>query len=114
MGHRTEIHDKVLNAKSLEDISEAYGSWAKTYDQVLLENFGYQAPARSVELLSKYLPIEDAVVLDAGCGTGLVGQLLAKARKFQIDGADYFKRRTVSTNTSYQRDIGRNSINARR
>ncbi|MGB0809517.1 MAG: class I SAM-dependent DNA methyltransferase [bacterium] len=89
MGHRTEIHDKVLNAKSLEDISEAYGSWAKTYDQDLLENFGYQAPARSVELLSKYLPMEEAVVLDAGCGTGLVGQLLAKARKFQIDGADY-------------------------
>ena len=89
MGHRTEIHDKVLNAKSLEDISEAYGSWAKTYDQDLLENFGYQAPARSVELLSKYLPMEEAVVLDAGCGTGLVGQLLAKARKFQIDGAGY-------------------------
>ena len=89
MGHRTEIHDKVLNAKSLEDISEAYGSWAKTYDQDLLENFGYQAPERSVELLSKYLPMEEAVVLDAGCGTGLVGQLLAKVRKFQIDGADY-------------------------
>ena len=68
MGHRTEIHDKVLNAKSLEDISEAYGSWAKTYDQDLLENFGYQAPARSVELLSKYLPMEEAIVLDAGCG----------------------------------------------
>ena len=89
MGHRTEIHDKVLNAKSLEDISEAYGSWAKTYDQDLLENFGYQAPVRSVELLSKYLPMGEAVVLDAGCGTGLVGQLLAKVRKFQIDGADY-------------------------
>ena len=54
-----------------------------------MENFGYQAPARSVELLSKYLPMEEAVVLDAGCGTGLVGQLLAKARKFQIDGGDY-------------------------
>lgn len=89
MGHRTEIHDKVLNAKSLRDITEAYGSWAKTYDKDLLENFGYQAPARSVELLSKYLPMEEAVVLDAGCGTGLVGQLLAKARKFQIDGVDY-------------------------
>ena len=33
--------------------------------------------------------MEEAVVLDAGCGTGLVGQLLAKARKFQIDGVDY-------------------------
>ena len=89
MGHRTEIHDKVLNAKSLKDISEAYGVWAKTYDQDLLENFGYQAPARSVELLLKYLPIEEAIVLDAGCGTGLVGQLLSKVRKFRIDGADY-------------------------
>ena len=45
MGPRTDIHDKVLNAKSLEDISEAYGVWTKTYDQDLLENFGYQAPA---------------------------------------------------------------------
>ena len=89
MGHRTEIHDKVLNAKSLQDISEAYGFWATTYDQDLLDNFGYQAPARSVELLSKYLPMDEALVLDAGCGTGLVGQLLVKARKFQIDGVDY-------------------------
>ena len=89
MGHRTEIHDKVLNAKSLQDISEAYDVWSKTYDQDLLDNFGYQAPARSVELLSKYLPIDEALVLDAGCGTGLVGQLLVKVRKFQIDGVDY-------------------------
>ena len=89
MGHRTEIHDKVLNAKSLQDISEAYDVWSKTYDQDLLDNFGYQAPARSVELLSKYLPMDEALVLDAGCGTGLVGQLLVKVRKFQIDGVDY-------------------------
>ncbi len=52
-------------------------------------NYDCQAPAQNVELLLKYLPMEEAVVLDAGCGTGLVGQLLAKARKFQIDGADY-------------------------
>ena len=89
MGHRTEIHDKVLNAKSLQDISEAYGVWAKTYDQDLLDNFGYQAPARSVDLLRKYLLNKEAVVLDAGCGTGLVGQLLVKAGGVQIDGADY-------------------------
>ena len=89
MGHRTEIHDKVLNAKSLQDISEAYGVWAKTYDQDLLDNFGYQAPARSVDLLRKYLLNKEAVVLDAGCGTGLVGQLLVKAGRIQIDGADY-------------------------
>ena len=55
MGNRTEIHDKVLNAKSLEDISEAYGIWAKSYDQDLLTELGYQAPARSVELLRKHL-----------------------------------------------------------
>ena len=51
-------------------------------------NYDCQAPAQNVELLLKYLPMEEAVVLD-GCGTGLVGQLLAKTRKFQIDGADY-------------------------
>ena len=37
----------------------------------------------------KYLSIEEAIVLDAGCGTGLVGQLLTKVRKFRIDGIDY-------------------------
>ena len=40
MGNRTEIHDKVLNAKSLEDISEVYGIWAKSYDQDLLTELG--------------------------------------------------------------------------
>ena len=87
MGNRTEIHDKVLNAKSLEDISEAYGIWAKSYDQDLLTELGYQAPARSVELLRKHLAT--GRVLDAGCGTGLVGQLLSTGGAFQLDGLDY-------------------------
>ena len=87
MGNRTEIHDKVLNAKSLEDISEAYGVWAKSYDQDLLTELGYQAPARSVELLRKHLAT--GRVLDAGCGTGLVGQLLSTTGDFQLDGVDY-------------------------
>mgnify|MGYP001163962729 CR=1 FL=1 len=87
MGNRTEIHDKVLNAKSLDDISEAYGIWAKSYDQDLLTELGYQAPARGVELLRKHLAT--GRVLDAGCGTGLVGQLLSTGGAFQLDGLDY-------------------------
>ncbi|MAA67915.1 MAG: hypothetical protein CL915_03930 [Deltaproteobacteria bacterium] len=87
MGNRTEIHDKVLNAKSLDDISEAYGIWAKSYDQDLLNELGYQAPVRSVDLLRKHLAT--GMVLDAGCGTGLVGQLLFTTGNFQLDGVDY-------------------------
>jgi predicted TPR repeat methyltransferase len=89
MSRRSDIHDRVLNASSLKDIEDAYRDWAGNYDRELVDDSGYVAPRQCAATLSELLPGPDAVVLDAGCGTGLVGHYLAGAGVSTIDGLDY-------------------------
>lgn len=89
MNNRTEIHDRVLKAQDLEELSGAYREWASNYDEDLIDRLGYQAPQKSVQLLVEHLPDRSVPVLDAGCGTGLVGQLLQAQGVGPVDGVDY-------------------------
>lgn len=91
MSKRSDIHDRVLNASSLQDIEDAYRDWAGDYDQDLVEGSGYVAPRQCATTLRELLPDTGAAVLDAGCGTGLVGHYLAEAGVQTIDGLDYSK-----------------------
>ena len=88
MPWRSDIHDRVLNAKSLEDIQRAYRDWARDYDRDLVEEAGYVAPRQCADALRELLPASGATVLDAGCGTGLVGGYLAGTGIAAIDGVD--------------------------
>lgn len=54
----------------------AYGDWAEKYDHDLLQEMGYVAPMIATRLLQDHLAHKGARVLDAGCGTGIVGELL--------------------------------------
>jgi 2-polyprenyl-3-methyl-5-hydroxy-6-metoxy-1,4-benzoquinol methylase len=67
---------------------ETYRQWADTYDQELLEEFGYRAPHAAVEHLLNIVPRRDSQILDMGCGTGIVGELLHVAGYREIDGLD--------------------------
>ncbi|MEM7018717.1 MAG: class I SAM-dependent methyltransferase [Pseudomonadota bacterium] len=89
MGHRKEIHDRVLNAKDTKALISVYDEWADHYDHDLLNEMGYPAPASAVQLLLSHLQDHAARILDAGCGTGLVGELLKQQGCQQIDGLDY-------------------------
>lgn len=89
MSKRSEIHDKVLQAQSLEEVANVYHEWAQQYDRDLMEHWGYQAPQQSVALLLHHLTATEATILDAGCGTGLVGQLLKQAGRKHLIGIDY-------------------------
>ncbi|MEE4276839.1 MAG: methyltransferase domain-containing protein, partial [Halieaceae bacterium] len=86
---RSDIHDRVLNADSLEEIEKAYREWAEDYESDLVDLAGYVAPAICADALLNCLPDNSATVLDAGCGTGLVGERLAEAGVARIDGLDY-------------------------
>ena len=73
-------HDRVqwiYSSKDNEELEERYDQWAKDYDTDLDEEFGWLGPQRAVDFFTRYVPRE-ARVLDAGAGTGLVGELLAK------------------------------------
>lgn len=89
MSKRSDVHDRVLNASSLDDIESGYRAWASDYDKDLVDDAGYVAPKQCAEALRDLLPDSGATVLDAGCGTGLVGVYLAEAGVDAIDGLDY-------------------------
>lgn len=72
-----------------DDKSRAlYRDWAETYDATMLEGLQYRSPALVATALGAHLADRDGTVLDIGCGTGLVGQVLAELGYEAIDGLD--------------------------
>ena len=68
----------VYESNSNQELEERYDQWATEYDQDLDEVFAWNAPQNGANVLAR-LVARDAVVLDAGAGTGLVGKCLADA-----------------------------------
>ena len=89
MSNRKKIHDRVLEASSPEELMAAYSEWADNYDGDLLGEMGYVAPMIASKLLQNYLDRKDTRILDAGCGTGIVGELLHQGGYGNIEGLDY-------------------------
>lgn len=89
MGKQADVHVKILNAQSTDALMNVYDDWADRYDCELLEEWGYTSPQMAVALLQRYRALEGLSVLDAGCGTGLVGELLVQAGVTQLAGIDY-------------------------
>lgn len=77
-------------ASNSKDCMEIYDKWAATYnDEVGDEAQNYVAPRIvSQAALSLVNNPAESVILDAGCGTGLVGQILALSGAKIIDGVD--------------------------
>ncbi|MCA9997377.1 MAG: class I SAM-dependent methyltransferase [Anaerolineales bacterium] len=87
-------HDPLANVKRLQQemaptaVKSLYDNWANSYDAEL-EALGYLGPQMGAELLHTHLPNPNARILDAGCGTGLVGRWLHKLGYRQLHGADF-------------------------
>ena len=85
----------VARAHALSSVSDArllYNDWAKTYD-FHMQQEDYASPQRAVDLTIKYIEAgeRNLQILDAGCGTGLVGEFLSKSplsSVMQVDGLD--------------------------
>jgi predicted TPR repeat methyltransferase len=99
MAKRKDIHERVLNASSLEELMSAYGEWAAKYDDDLLGEMGYVAPIIASNLLKDSLVDIEARILDAGCGTGIVGGLLHEHGYRHIEGLDYSRPMLVQAET---------------
>ena len=76
-----ESHKRVqwvyesANDKELED---RYDQWAADYDNDLAAEFAWNAPQNATDVFAKHVD-KSARILDAGAGTGLVGECLVKA-----------------------------------
>ena len=77
----------VYSSKNNQELLERYDRWAKNYDSDLEQDFGWIAPQRAAESFAKHVS-KNARVLDAGAGTGWVGELLSKLGYSDIVGID--------------------------
>jgi SAM-dependent methyltransferase len=65
----------VYGARDAAEIARTYDAWADGYDSEMAA-LGYRHPAISLALLTRHLPRGAAPLLDAGAGTGLIGEWL--------------------------------------
>lgn len=90
MNHHNDHIDssKWLNpCRDSAVIREEFGKMAKNYDTDMLEK-GYRAPEEVARLLADYISVKDQI-LDAGCGTGLVGWCLQRQGFKNMTGLDF-------------------------
>lgn len=67
----------IYSSKSNEELTERYDVWAKDYDSYLEQEHSYKGPRITADFFTRYVPTI-ARILDAGAGTGLMGEVLAE------------------------------------
>ena len=84
------MHSKLEKFKAMDTskIGELYDSTAHAYD-AYVTTLGYPEPDSITEAIERVCEVpKDAKINDFGCGTGLVGDALAKKGFTHIDGCD--------------------------
>lgn len=65
--------DVVYSAEDTADVASKYDDWAERYDSEM-STLGYRHPNICLAMLTRHLPAGEGPVLDAGAGTGLLGE----------------------------------------
>ncbi len=76
----------VYAAGSAETLAATYDAWAATYEDEM-RAAGYRHPLIVTALLARHLP-PGGPLLDAGCGTGLLGEWLGLLGYGPLEGLD--------------------------
>ena len=82
----SQLH-KAYNSRTVEELSESYDRWAGEYE-THMKNVGYTHPAMVTSMLSRHVSAGAQPILDAGAGTGIMGELLAAMGHGEIIGFD--------------------------
>ena len=67
----------IYSSRNNQELEERYDQWAKDYDTDLEQKHEYRGPQLATEFFTRYSP-KEARILDAGAGTGLMGEILTK------------------------------------
>jgi ubiquinone/menaquinone biosynthesis C-methylase UbiE len=84
---KNELLKRAYGLRGADEAEKLYDDWAKTYDADTVKGMEYVAPGLVAARLVELRPAL-GTVLDAGCGTGLVGAALAELTDAAIDGVD--------------------------
>jgi len=80
----------IYKIKKPEELLKYYQDWTDNnkYNKDMVD-WNYTAPQETVSVLKKYALNKNSKILDAGCGTGLVGIELKKYSYLNIEGVDF-------------------------
>lgn len=74
-------------ARTPDEVARLYDNWAGTYDAEMARA-GYRHPSICLALFARHVPAGSAPVLDAGAGTGLVGEWLGIVGYGEVEALD--------------------------
>ncbi len=80
------LHDAYSSGDS-KVTSVVYDNWSKEYE-AHMRGVGYTHPIMTAAMFTRYQPAGEAPVLDAGAGTGILGEILPALGYRKIDGFD--------------------------
>jgi len=80
----------IYKINTSEELLKYYQNWTDNnkYNKDMVD-WNYTAPQETVSVLKKYALSKNSNILDAGCGTGLVGIELKKYSYLNIEGVDF-------------------------
>ena len=79
--------EKAFSAKGRNGLETVYDTWAETYDADL-QAVGYLHAPVITGLVARHVPRHDAALLDAGVGTGAIGNILSLLGYNNLSGID--------------------------
>jgi SAM-dependent methyltransferase len=74
----------VFEAQTAEELAARYDEWSANYEEDMDDHGG---PAEAAAVVERYVD-RGARILDAGCGTGIPGKLLAALGYTRLEGLD--------------------------
>jgi predicted TPR repeat methyltransferase len=83
----TDKLHRAYHAKNSQEAAEVYDDWAAEYEQHM-KNVGYTHPAVVASMVARYVAATDERVLDAGAGTGVLGEILCALGYANLSGLD--------------------------
>ena len=83
----TDKLHRAYHAKDSAETAEVYDDWAAEYEQHM-KNVGYTHPAMVAAMVSRHVAATDERVLDAGAGTGVLGEILSGLGYSNLSGLD--------------------------
>ncbi len=78
---------RVYEARSTAESRRIYDDWAESYDADVSSG-GYSYAPMAAGLFGRYVAPGDTPILDAGCGSGLIGATLACLNYAELTGID--------------------------